>query len=169
GKSMLGLDLAARVSRGAAMPLSKGSKGKPAEVVLYSGDDGLADTVRPRLEAAGADLNRVHAVEREISAQDVAALGPRLIVLDPIGAYLCLSCEPTAREVIRGLSRLARETGAAVLAIHCLPEIEDSPAAAEIYGAARTVLEITRLPNDSRRLALKKSNLRHVPDVQPLV
>src|SRR4051812_46821539 len=66
GKSMLALDLAARVSNGTAMPLSKTRPAGPADVIIFSGDDGLADTVLPRLKAADADLARIRPIDREI-------------------------------------------------------------------------------------------------------
>src|SRR4051812_6408341 len=63
GKSTMALDLAARVSRGAGMPATRGTSDEaPAgTVIIYSGDDGLSDTVRPRLEAAGADVRKIWA------------------------------------------------------------------------------------------------------------
>ncbi|MGH7883251.1 MAG: DnaB-like helicase N-terminal domain-containing protein, partial [Candidatus Dormibacteraceae bacterium] len=59
GKSTLTLDLAARVSTGGQMPDGTDSILGGAGVVVLSAEDGLADTIRPRLEAAGADLERV--------------------------------------------------------------------------------------------------------------
>jgi len=61
GKSTLALDIAARVSTGRAMPDGAGG-GRPRGVLILSAEDGLADTIRPRLEAAGADLDRVIAL-----------------------------------------------------------------------------------------------------------
>ena len=62
GKSTLALELAARVSRGSAMPIARcheDARHEPANVIIFcSGDDGLADTVRPRLDVAGADLTQ---------------------------------------------------------------------------------------------------------------
>ena len=59
GKSTLCMDLAARVSRGDFMP-----DGQPLErardVIILSAEDGAADTIRPRLDAAGGDPTRVH-------------------------------------------------------------------------------------------------------------
>jgi RecA-family ATPase len=57
GKSALTADLAARVSTGGELP--DGASCEAAGVVLLSAEDGLADTVRPRLDAAGADPSRV--------------------------------------------------------------------------------------------------------------
>jgi hypothetical protein len=57
GKSTLSLDLAARVSTGSPMP--DGTRAAPGNVLVLSAEDGVADTIRPRLDAAGADPERV--------------------------------------------------------------------------------------------------------------
>jgi hypothetical protein len=168
GKSSLTLELAARVSRGAPMPLMK-THGEPANVVIFSGDDGLADTVRPRLDVAGADLSKVFAVDREIDKEDVAKLHPALIILDPLPSYICLSCERNPVDVMRKLGQLAKETGAAILAVQCVTEDLKDDWLPEFYGTPRTVLQLTPVGHGGRRLALSKSNLRHSPDIQPLV
>src|SRR5262249_16667157 len=62
GKSTMSIDLAARVSRGWAMPPNSGPATDPAGVLLLSAEDDLANTIRPRLDAAGADVSRVHAL-----------------------------------------------------------------------------------------------------------
>ena len=108
GKSFVTLDMAARVSRGLAWPDAPGVATIPGGVVLLGAEDALADTVRPRLDAAGADVNRIvaiQAIESRVDkgtqrtfdlARDLLALeaaiqsveGCRLIVIDPISAYL---------------------------------------------------------------------------------
>src|SRR5215217_3086248 len=60
GKSALTLDVAARVSAGLELP--DGGRCGPAGVVLLSAEDGLADTIKPRLDAAGADTERIVAL-----------------------------------------------------------------------------------------------------------
>ena len=60
GKSTLALAIAAAVSRGFALP--GGAPSDPAHVILISYEDALADTLRPRLDAAGAAVTRVHAI-----------------------------------------------------------------------------------------------------------
>src|SRR5207253_5622783 len=58
GKSLVTIDLIARLGTG--RPLPDGSAGPaPAAALLLSAEDDVADTVRPRAEAAGADLNRL--------------------------------------------------------------------------------------------------------------
>jgi hypothetical protein len=168
GKSTLTLELAARISRGAPMPLEK-THLEPANVVIFCGDDGLADTVRPRLDVAGADLSKIFAVDREIEKEDVARLHPALIILDPLPSYICMSCERNPVDVMRKLGVLAKETGAAILAVQCVSEDMKDEWLPEFYGTPRTVLQLTPIGHGGRRLALSKSNLRHSPDVHPLV
>lgn len=110
GKSFLTLDMSARVSRGLAWPDAPGVATTPGGVVLLSAEDGVADTIRPRLDAAGADVTRIVALEairsvgdngrasarsfdlsRDLSALEAAIAsveGCRLVVIDPVTAYL---------------------------------------------------------------------------------
>ena len=60
GKSAMTLDLAARVSAGRLFPDGAGCEA--GGVVLLSAEDGLTDTIRPRLDAAGADTSRILAL-----------------------------------------------------------------------------------------------------------
>ena len=168
GKSTLTLELAARVSQGRPMPLMK-THAEPANVVIFSGDDGLADTVRPRLDVAGADLSRIFAVDREIDRDDVDKLHPALIILDPLPSYICLACERNPVEVMHKLGTLAKLTGAAILAVQSVAEDLKEEWMPEFYGTPRTVLQLTPVGHGGRRLALSKSNLRHLPDIHPLV
>lgn len=66
GKTTLALSLAAIVSRGGRWP--DGAHAAAGDVLIWSGEDGIADTLRPRLEAAGADLTRVRFVARMTDA-----------------------------------------------------------------------------------------------------
>jgi len=169
GKSTLSLDLAARVSRGAALPLMREAEVGPSNVVIFSGDDALADTVRPRLEAADADLARIYAVDREIDEGDVVGLQPALIVLDTLSSYVGLCCDPNPTDVLRKLGRLARATGAAIVAVLNTDERRGEGWSPDIHGTPRSVLLITHVGHGGRRLSSSKANLRHVADIHPLV
>src|SRR5438045_2957768 len=63
GKSLITLDLCARVTTGRPMPDGSAGLG-PANVILLNAEDNLEDTVRPRLVALGADLDRVYPATR---------------------------------------------------------------------------------------------------------
>lgn len=70
GKSFLTMDLAARVTTGATWPDSPTVAAPRGSVVLLSAEDDLADTIRPRLDAAGADCARVVALRAVQLADD---------------------------------------------------------------------------------------------------
>ncbi len=167
GKSLLALDIAARVTRGLPMPLEDAATVGPSNVVIYNDDDNLADTIRPRLEAAGADLTRVRCVDGEMKASDVADVRPALIVLDPLSAYLCQDGELGARLGLKNIARLAKESGAALLAVQIHPKGDSNMS--EAYGAARTVLHNSTIGHGRRRVAVTKSNLEAVVETPPLV
>jgi hypothetical protein len=167
GKSLLALEMAARVSRGAAMPLSRSKPQGPADVLVFNDDDTVADTIRPRLEAAGADLTRVHCFDGEVCAADVAGRKPALIIFDPLAVYLCLERNGPPRLALKKIAGLARETGAAVLAVQYLPK--DGFWAGEVFDAARSVLFVTSIGHGRHRIALTKSNLRATGEVPPYV
>ncbi|WP_435009607.1 AAA family ATPase [Tundrisphaera lichenicola] len=170
GKSSMALELAARVSRGAPMPCDRQELGTaPANVVIFSGDDDLADTISPRLEAAHADLAHIWAIDGEIDRDDLARLKPSLLIIDPLPSYICLSCENSPVEVIRNLDHLARDTGTAILAIQSIGEDSGRHKDPEFYGTPRSILHLTPVGHGGRRLAVAKSNLRHVPNIHPLV
>lgn len=108
GKSFLSLYLASRLSTGSAL---QGEAERPPQIdtLLLSAEDDLADTIRPRLDRMGADVNRISAfqgiletdedgrdIERMVRLDtDLAELerqieetGARFVVVDPINAYL---------------------------------------------------------------------------------
>ena len=104
GKSFVTLAMAAAVSRGVPLPMSD-VPNRPGSTILMSAEDDPNRTIVPRLEAAGADLTKVHILESIILANgfetlpslraDVDAITAaavrlgdcRLIVIDPVSAY----------------------------------------------------------------------------------
>ena len=186
-KSMLTLDLAARISRG--FPLPDGVPVTTGSVLIFTAEDGLADTVRPRLDAMGADVSRVHAIRSTIYQDDPAELpvtlpthveamreyvrdlGATLVVIDPLMAYLSTEVDSKidhdVRRVLAPIAQLADDTGAAIVVVR---HLNKSTGAAAIYrgggsigiiGAARAGLLVAKDPNDDTRriLAVIKCNL----------
>jgi len=190
GKSTVVLDLAARVSRGAPLPDdSLGDLRGAASVVLLCDEDGIADTVRPRLEAAGADLTRVVAVTAVPGPRGlrpprlpfdslaiiriVNAHAARLLVVDPLMAYLDAAVtayrDQTVRAALAPLTLLADRAGVAVVVVRHLTK---TGAASSLYrgggsigiiAAARSGLLVALDPHDPtgqrRVLATTKGNL----------
>lgn len=185
GKSVLTLDLAARVSTGQVMP--DGTPGRQGGVVLLTAEDGLGDTVRPRLDAAGADVGRILALDGipETVGQRLPALpddahyirdavermDARLVIVDPLTAYLGPEInshrDTDCRRALWPLAALAEATGAAVVVVrHLNKAAGGSPlyrggGSIGIIGAARSGLLVAKDPDnaDRRVLASLKCNL----------
>lgn len=144
GKSTLALDWAARVSTGAKWPDGADAPGA-ADVLLLSAEDGLADTLAPRLAAAGADRGRVHvltevpivdsdgrrqfvppSLPRDIPVIEraIAEHGVRLVIVDVLMAYLSGGVDAhrdqDVRAVLHRLAAMAERTGCTVLLIRHL-------------------------------------------------
>lgn len=186
GKSFLTLEIAARVTMG--LPLPGGPPNDPADVVLVSLEDGLGDTIRPRAEAMGADLSRLHAItsvtdsngdERPPRLPDdvplirelVERTGARLVIIDPLTAYLDGKADThkdaDIRRALLPLGTLANELGVVVLVVRHLTKRRGGLAilagggSIGIIGAARGGLMLFEDPDDPERrvLAVSKNNL----------
>src|SRR6266700_2936350 len=184
GKSLLALDLAARVSSG--LPMTDGTPGQQGGVILIAPEDGAGDTLRPRLQAAGGDPSRVlllttvpgfdthkmALVDRpfslshdlELLERAIERTNARLVVLDPLMALLggsIDSCrDQQIREVFTPLAHLAERTGCAILLIRHLTKGTSHNAlyrgvgSIGILAAARTSLLVAPDPSDETRRIL---------------
>jgi len=138
GKSCIMLDLAARLSTGRGWPDGNAPM-QPAAAIYLSAEDGAEDTVVPRLQAAGADLNRVFVAcsndplhqrrltfPSDINVLDraLALTGARLVVIDPIIAFLDRNISSASDESIRralyALARLAQTRNCLIILIRHL-------------------------------------------------
>jgi hypothetical protein len=180
GKSTMMFDLAARISTGFEMP-DHSPGNAPAGVVILTAEDGLGDTVRPRLEAAGADLRRInlfgfeHDVvlpgQLDLVARAARDNGAKLIVIDPLMAYLGADINAHRDQDVRGalkkFSALAAELGAAVVVVRHLNKQSGVNAlyrgggSIGIAGAARSTLLVAedRERPGERVLCPGKNNL----------
>jgi hypothetical protein len=188
GKSSLLLDLAARLSRGAPMP--DGSTGPEGESLILSAEDDGADTIRPRLDAAGAEAGRVHLLTHvrdrrgarpleipgDLPALDVAARRheARLVIIDPLMSYLSGVDAARDQDVRRALYRLARLAARRRCAVVCLRHLSKMGGDKAIYrgggsigiiGSARAGLLVAADPDSERHrlLAVTKANLAERP------
>lgn len=186
GKSTIALDVIARLTRGAPWP--DGGIAPASDALVLSAEDDLSDTVRPRLDALGADPTRVHAVTAVRSGEggrqfsltaDLSRLDgflrqyPQigLVVIDPLSAYLGSGTDSykdaDVRAILAPLAALAGERDVAVLGIMHLGKGGQRPALYRVLGsiaftaAARLVLAVAEHPEkDGRRvLAPVKQNI----------
>jgi putative DNA primase/helicase len=181
GKSVLLIDIAARVSRGHAMPYAERAEVGPSRVVLCMAEDDPEDMVVPRLIAAGADLGMVEIVksvrvgrsERGLDiARDIASMerlcktGPTsLVIIDPImsfiGADTDTNNDASTRYALWPIKSLAERLGIAVLLNHHQrkgsgEELQETIMGSTAFaGVPRSLLGLVPDPRDrSRRLLM---------------
>jgi hypothetical protein len=189
GKSTLALDFIARVTTGTEWP--DGSQAPLGNALILSAEDGLADTIRPRLDRLGADPERVQSVQSVIEgdresgltlAHDLDVLENAitendvlLVVIDPLSAYLGKLDsfrDDQVRSIIFGpIAAMAERTGVAVVGILHITKAEERRAITRALGsvafaaAPRAVFAVGADPDDAGRrvFASVKANLGPKP------
>ncbi len=177
GKSLLLVDITARVTRGLPFP-DEAFDHEPADVVLLSAEDDPEDTTVPRLITAGADLTRVH-ILTAVSAPDKTGIRPvsldtdiaaverlletlpaaSLLVIDPIAAYCGKADSHKGAEVralLVPLTTMAQRRDIAVVGITHFNKGGSGPAVTRGLGsiawtaAARMSWAVVRDTDDPR-------------------
>ena len=185
GKTTFALRLAAACTTGGTLPGMKPLS--PFQVIYQTAEDGLGDTVKPRLMEAEADLDRVLVIDeakREFTLSDeriekaITQNGARLIILDPIQAYMGDKADMNkaneVRPIFRRLAEVAERTGCAVILIGHLNKAAGGQSAYRGLGsidfraAARSVLLIGRVKREPnvRVIVHDKSSL--APEGKPV-
>jgi 5S rRNA maturation endonuclease (ribonuclease M5) len=131
GKSTATLGIATGVTLGRGIPGQEPTK--PSNVVIASAEDGLGDTIRPRLDAMGADVSRIFAIDGALTLDEhgfillesyLEKIRPVLLIIDPLVAYLGAGVDihraNETRAVMSRLARLAERFGVAIIAIRHL-------------------------------------------------
>jgi putative DNA primase/helicase len=185
GKTTIGISIAAKITTGGRWP--DGSVAEQGDVLIWTGEDGIADTLLPRFLAAGGDPSRVHFVNGTQEHGTTRPFDPatgmpdlvkaarklpdlRLVILDPVVAAVSGDSHKNT-ETRRGLQPvvdLAAQLDCAVLGITHLSkntagrEPLERVAGSIAFGAVARVVWATVKPADSeapRRLVRAKSNL----------
>ncbi len=178
GKTTLALALAAQLTKGEPLPKCEICR-EPTNVIYQTAEDGLGDTIRPRLEDLGADCSRVLVVdesERELTLSDkrleqaIRKTGAGLAVLDPIQAYLGgidMHRANEVRPIFKRLCLTAERTGCAVVLIGHMNKMQGAKSSyrglgsIDFQAAARSVLVVGRMRDEPsiRIMAQCKSSL----------
>ena len=178
GKTTMILAVAAAVTKGEPLPECR-TVIAPTTVIFQTAEDGLGDTVKPRLLQAGADCSRVVVIdesEKELSLSDtrieeaLIATGAKLFILDPLQAYLGADVDMhranEVRPILKRISLLAERTGCAVVVVgHLNKGTSQSQyrglGSIDIQAAARSVLTVGRIKGNQylRAFAQGKNNL----------
>jgi archaellum biogenesis ATPase FlaH len=178
GKTTVVLAIAAALTTGAALPES-GKTAEPMTVIFQTAEDGLGDTVKPRLVQSGADCGRVIVIdesEKELSLSDlrieqaIIQTGAKLFILDPLQAYLGADVDMhranEIRPILKRIGAIAEQTGCAIVVIGHLNKGTNKSqyrglGSIDIQAAARSVLTVGRVKGKPylRAIAQGKNNL----------
>ena len=178
GKTYFAMHLAAACTNGKLLPNME--RIEPFNVIYQTAEDGLGDTVKPRLIEAGADLDRVLVIddsEVQLTLSDeriekaILENNARLVIIDPIQAYLGADVDMNraneVRPIFMRLGQVAQRTGCAILLIGHLNKaagmqsLQRGLGSIDIAAAVRSVMFIGKLKHDPtmRILTHEKSSL----------
>lgn len=185
GKTTLVLKLAAALSRGLPLPCDNDKEYEPIHIIYQTAEDGIEDTIKPRLEKAGADCSMIRVIDetdKELSMTDdrleqaINETKARLIILDPIQAYIGATVDMhranEIRPVLKHLGIIAEKHNCAIILIGHMNKASGSKStyrglgSIDIQATARSVLLVARLrdkPN-IRIMAHDKSSLAPAGD-----
>lgn len=185
GKTTLVLKLAAALSRGLPLPCDDDKEYEPIHIIYQTSEDGIEDTIKPRLEKAGADCSMIRVIDetdKELSMTDdrleqaIIETKARLIILDPIQAYIGATVDMhranEIRPVLKHLGIIAEKHNCAIILIGHMNKASGSKStyrglgSIDIQATARSVLLVARLrdkPN-IRIMAHDKSSLAPTGD-----
>lgn len=185
GKTTLVLKLAAALSRGLPLPCDDDKEYEPIHIIYQTAEDGIEDTIKPRLVKAGADCSMIRVIDetdKELSMTDdrleqaIIETGARLIILDPIQAYIGATVDMhranEIRPVLKHLGIIAEKHNCAIILIGHMNKASGSKStyrglgSIDIQATARSVLLVARLrdkPN-IRIMAHNKSSLAPTGD-----
>ena len=186
GKTTLILNLAALLSKGEKLPESM-ERSEPINIIYQTAEDGLSDTVKPRLIAANADDERITVIDEsksELSLTDerleqaIIETKAKLVILDPLQAYIGANVDMhranEIRPVMKHLAEVAQRQQCAVVLIGHLNKAIGMKSSyrglgsIDIPASARSVLLVGRIKDNPtvRVMAQVKSSL--APEGEPI-
>lgn len=187
GKTTLALAVAAALSCGKMLPGDTEPR-EPIKVIYQTAEDGLADTIKPRLEAANADCSHILVIDESkagLSMSDerieeaIRLTKARLVILDPIQAYIGANVDMNRaneiRPVMAKLGRIAETYGCAVVLIGHMNKASGQKCAyrglgsIDIPAVARSLLIVGKLKNDPSKRVMSHAKSSLAQNGQSLV
>ena len=187
GKTTLALAIAAALTRGDMLPGDTDSR-EPVNIIYQTAEDGLADTIKPRLEAVNADCSHILVIDEskeELSMNDerieeaIKQTNAKLVILAPIQAYLGANVDMhranEIRPVMSHLGRIAENYGCAVVLIGHLNKSSGQKCAyrglgsIDIPAVARSMLIVGKMKNEPTKRVMSHAKSSLAPTGQSLM
>ena len=186
GKTTLALRLAALLSKGEPLPYDDTER-EPVKIIYQTAEDGLEDTINPRLEAAEADCTQIKVIDESEAAlsmlderieKAIIEVGARVVILDPIQAYVGANINMNnaneVRNVMAQIGRIAEKYDCAVLLVGHMNKGSGNKSSyrglgsIDFQASARSVLIVGRIKDSPQVRVMVQDKSSLAPEGEPI-
>lgn len=186
GKTTLILQLAALLSRGEKLPCDSTER-EPIKVIYQTAEDGLGDTIKPRLLAGNADCSQIKVIDEseatltmldERIEKAIVETGARALILDPVQAYIGAKVDMNraneVRAVLSQLGRIAGQYRCAIILVGHLNKAQGNKSnyrglgSIDFQATARSVLIVGRLKDNPQVRVMVQDKSSLAPEGEPI-
>lgn len=186
GKTTLILQLAALLSRGEKLPCDSTER-EPIKVIYQTAEDGLGDTIKPRLLAGNADCSQIKVIDESEAAlsmlderieKAIIEVGSRVVILDPIQAYVGANINMNnaneVRNVMAQLGRIAEKYDCAILLVGHMNKGSGNKSSyrglgsIDFQASARSVLIVGRIKDNPQIRVMVQDKSSLAPEGEPI-
>lgn len=186
GKTTLALRLAALLSKGEPLPYDDTER-EPVKIIYQTAEDGLEDTIKPRLEAAEADCTQIKVIDESEAAlsmlderieKAIIEVGARVVILDPIQAYVGANINMNnaneVRNVMAQIGRIAEKYDCAVLLVGHMNKGSGNKSSyrglgsIDFQASARSVLIVGRIKDSPQVRVMVQDKSSLAPEGEPI-
>lgn len=186
GKTTLILQLAALLSRGEKLPCDSTER-EPIKVIYQTAEDGLGDTIKPRLLAGNADCSQIKVIDESEATltmldkrieKAIVETGARALILDPVQAYIGAKVDMNraneVRAILSQLGRIAGQYRCAIILVGHLNKAQGNKSnyrglgSIDFQATARSVLIVGRLKDNPQIRVMVQDKSSLAPEGEPI-
>lgn len=186
GKTTLILQLAALLSRGEKLPCDNTER-EPIKVIYQTAEDGLGDTIKPRLLAGNADCSQIKVIDEseatltmldERIEKAIVETGARALILDSVQAYIGAKVDMNraneVRAILSQLGRIAGQYRCAIILVGHLNKVQGNKSnyrglgSIDFQATARSVLIVGRLKDNPQIRVMVQDKSSLAPEGEPI-
>ena len=186
GKTTLILRLAALLSRGEKLPCDSTER-EPIKVIYQTAEDGLGDTIKPRLLAGNADCSQIKVIDESEASltmlderieKAIVETGARALILDPVQAYIGAKVDMNraneVRAILSQLGQIAGQYRCAIILVGHLNKAQGNKSnyrglgSIDFQATARSVLIVGRLKDNPQIRVMVQDKSSLAPEGEPI-